>query len=188
MILKPSQVSDVDQLPIKSMVCFMIELENLFQCISEHLLSVGETVSTAEDVTSGFLQFSFSQMQEACRFFSGGMTAYTFDKKVDLLAIDKDEAKQHNCVSRQIAETMALEIASLYGTDWSIGITGYARPIEESQGRIFAFFAISYQGKIILSEKLDLHSRTKFVNAKLYYTEFILHCFKLELKKLHNSR
>ncbi|MGV2451601.1 UNVERIFIED_CONTAM: nicotinamide-nucleotide amidohydrolase family protein [Ralstonia mannitolilytica] len=170
-------------MPIKSMICFMMELENLFQYIGESLLSSGETVSTAESVTSGFLQFSFSQMKEASQFFKGGMTAYTLSEKVGLLAVNEDEARQYNCVSRQIARTMALEVAALYKTDWSIALTGYAIPGKESNGKIYSYFAVVYKGEVILSERLDLHSRTKPVNAKLFYTEFVLGCFKLELDK-----
>ncbi|MFS4432198.1 CinA family protein [Chryseobacterium sp. S90] len=183
MILKTLQIPEADQLPIKSMICFMMELENLFEYIGEYLLSFGETVATAESVTSGFLQFSFSQMKEASRFFKGGMTAYTLNEKVGLLSVNKDEVRQYNCVSRQIAKTMALEVASLYNTDWAIGVTGYAVPAKESKGKIYSYFAIVYKGEVILSEKLDLHSRTKPMNAKLFYTEFILECFKLELQK-----
>ncbi|WP_426478080.1 CinA family protein [Chryseobacterium sp. CBSDS_008] len=183
MILKYLQISEYDPVPVKSLVCLMVELENLFDCIGEYLLSSGETVSTAEGVTSGFLQFSFSQMKEACGFFKGGMTAYSLNEKVNLLAVDEGEARQYNCVSRQIAKTMALEVASLYKTDWSIGITGYAAAVKESKGKVYAYFAIAYKGNIVLSERLDLHSRTKSVSAKLFYTEFILGCFKLELDK-----
>ncbi|MBP1164622.1 PncC family amidohydrolase [Chryseobacterium bernardetii] len=181
MILKSLQISEPE--PVQSLICFMIELENLFEHIGEYLLSSGETVSTAESVTSGFLQFSFSQMKEASRFFKGGITAYTLREKVGLLSVNEDEARKYNCVSRQIAKTMALKVAALYKTDWSIGITGYALPVNESKGKLYCYFAIVYKGEVILSEKLDLHSRTKPGNAKLFYTEFVLGCFKLELDK-----
>ncbi len=183
MIVKPSQIGQADELSVKSLVYFIIELEKLFKRIGECLLSANETVSTAESVTSGFLQFSFSQMKDASRFFKGGLTAYTLEEKVNLLQVNPHEAKQHNCVSPHIAETMALHAAERFNTDWGIGVTGYATPVEESNGKLFAYFAISYRGNIILSEKLDLHSRTKPINAQLYYSEFILGCFKLELDK-----
>ena len=68
MILKSSQIAHADSLSVKSTVHFVIELEKLFKRIGEYLLSGDETVSTAESVTAGFLQFSFSQMKDASQF------------------------------------------------------------------------------------------------------------------------
>ncbi len=184
MILKHSKIgAGSEELSVRSLIHFIIELKNLFDYIGNHLLTINETISMAESVTSGFLQFSFSQMKDASRFYKGGITAYTLEEKVDLLHINEDQAAACDCVSPEIAETMALNVAEIFKTDWSIGVTGYATPVPESRQKLYAHFSIVYKGKVILSEKLDLHSRTRQVNAQLYYTEFILGCLKLELDK-----
>lgn len=189
MILKSSQIGvSSDELSVRSLIFFIVELKNLLNYIGSRMLQYDETISIAESVTSGFLQFSFSQMKDASRFFMGGMTVYSQEEKVSLLEVDPDEAKNTNSVSSLVADTMALNVAKLYNTDWSIAVTGYAAPVEESNKKLYAYFSISYRGKVILSERLDLHSRTKAVNAQLYYTEFILGCFKLELDKLKQER
>lgn len=184
MILKHSKIGvSSEELSVRSLIHFIIELQNLFDYIGNHLLTINETIALAESVTSGFLQFSFSQMKESSNFYKGGITAYTLEEKVDLLHIDEDKASACDCVSPEIAETMALNVAEIFKTDWSIGVTGYATPVPQSRQKLYAYFAIVYKGKVILSEKLDLHSRTRQVNAQLYYTEFILGCLKLELDK-----
>lgn len=185
MILKSSQIGvSSDELSVRSLIFFITELENLLRYIGIQMFKSRETIAIAESVTSGFLQFSFSQMQNASQFFLGGMTVYSMEEKVRLLDVQPQEALESKCVSSGIADTMALNVAKIYGTDWSIAVTGYATPVEESNKKLFAYFSISYKGKIILSERLDLHSRTKSVNAQLYYSEFILGCFKLELDKV----
>ncbi|MCU7613490.1 nicotinamide-nucleotide amidohydrolase family protein [Chryseobacterium sp. GMJ5] len=161
--------------------------ENVLKFISESLINAGETVSMAESVTSGFLQFSFSQMKDASQFFKGGITVYTLDEKVNLLRIDQEKAERCNCVSMEIAEDLALNIARLFKTDWSIGVTGYATPVEESDYQIFAYFAFSYKNEIIFSKKMSLHPRTKAVNAQMYYSEFILGCYQGEIDRLLSS-
>lgn len=184
MIVKPSQIGvSSDELSVRSLIFFIIELENLLRYIGNCMLRSNETIAVAESVTSGFLQFSFSQMKNASSFYMGGITAYSLQEKVNLLKVDHQEAEKTNCVSSAIAETMAMNVAEIFGTDWSIAITGYATPVKESSGKLFAYFSITYKGKVVLSERLDLHSRTKAVSAQLYYTEFILGCFKLELDK-----
>jgi PncC family amidohydrolase len=189
MILIHSKIGvSSEELSVRSLIYFIIELQNLFEYIGNYLLEVEETVSVAESVSSGFLQFSFSQMKDASKFFKGGITAYTLDEKVRLLNVDEAEAASCDCVSPNIAETMALNVAKSFKTDWSIAVTGYATPVPESNQKLYAYFSIVYKGQVILSEKLDLHSRTKQVNAQLYYTEFILGCFKLELDKQNEKR
>ncbi|WP_232704970.1 nicotinamide-nucleotide amidohydrolase family protein [Epilithonimonas sp. JDS] len=189
MILKSSQIGvSSDELSVRSLIFFIVELQNLLNYIGSRMLKNDETISVAESVTSGFLQFSFSQMKDSSKFFTGGMTVYSQEEKSRLLNVDPQEAQEANGVSSLIAETMALNVAKLYKTDWSIAVTGYATPVEESKGKLYAYFSITYKGNVILSERLDLHSRTKAVNAQLYYTEFILGCFKLELDKLKQER
>lgn len=160
--------------------------KDLLDFIGQYLLTSNETVSVAESVTAGFLQFSFSQMKDASKFFYGGTTAYTLEKKVDLLNINKQEAEACNCVSPAIAEAMALNCAQLFSTDWAIGVTGYATPVEESEHKLFAYFAFVYKNEIILSTKMDLHPRKEPINAQLCYSEFILECLKLEMDKKAN--
>lgn len=158
--------------------------KNLLEHISQTLITTGETISIVESVTSGCLQLAFSQMPNASFFYKGGMTAYTLPEKVRLLNVDPDEAELCDCVSENIAETMALSIAKLYDSDWSISTTGYCTPIRNSAYKIFAYFSFAYKGEIVLTKKLELHPKTQSLNAQLYYTEFILGCFKSEINTL----
>ncbi|WP_080779157.1 CinA family protein [Chryseobacterium phocaeense] len=158
--------------------------KNLLEYISQSLMTAGETISIAESVTSGCLQLAFSQMPNASLFYHGGITAYTLPQKIKLLNVDRQEAEECDCVSENIAETMALNVAKVFDTDWSIATTGYCTPIRNSSYKIFAFFSFSYKGEIILTKKLELHPKTQALNAQLYYTEFILGCFKSEMNQL----
>lgn len=157
--------------------------QNLLEYISRSLITTNETVSVAESVTSGFLQFSFSQMQNASLFYKGGITAYTLNEKVKILNVNRKEAEECNCVSQNIADTMAINVAKLFDTDWSIAITGYVTSIRNSTYNIFSFLSINYKNEIILSKKIELHPRTPAIKAQLFYTEFILGCFKSELNQ-----
>ncbi|WP_312077067.1 nicotinamide-nucleotide amidohydrolase family protein [Chryseobacterium sp.] len=155
-------------------------LQNIGQCLSE----AGETIAVAESVTAGFLQFSFSQIQDAAKVFKGGLTVYDKTQKKDLLKVALDRMTYKELVSEEIAEEMALKIAEVFGTDWGIGITGYSQPSEVSEFKTFAYFSFAYKGEIILTKILELHPRTESVNAQLYYTEFLLGCLKCELNKI----
>ncbi|NIF05239.1 nicotinamide-nucleotide amidohydrolase family protein [Chryseobacterium sp. Tr-659] len=158
--------------------------KNLLEYISQSLISIDETISIAESVTSGCLQLAFSQMPNAPVFYKGGITAYTLPEKVRLLNVEEEDAEDCGCVSGSIAGTMALNVARLFESDWSISTTGYCTPVRSSAYKIFTYFSFSYKGEIILTKKLELHPRTQALNAQIYYTEFILGCFKSELNRL----
>lgn len=158
--------------------------QNLLNYISEALVTNNETISIAESVTSGLFQLAFSQMPNSSMFYKGGITAYTLDQKVKLLRVDEEEANLCDCVSEKIAETMAINVAKLFETDWSIAVTGYANPIRNSTYKIYSYYSFAYKGEIILSKKLELHPKTQALGAQEYYTEFILGCFKSEINKL----
>lgn len=155
----------------------------ILEKISYYLLDRNERISAAESVTSGFIQNAFSQMPYAEQFFEGGITTYTIDQKVSQLNIDRDEAQSVNCVSRNIAESMALNVARLFQTQWSVATTGYATPVPESGNEIYAYYAIAYRGNIILSERIDLDSHIKALDAQHYFTECVLSALKCEVKK-----
>ena len=158
--------------------------KNLLEYISQSLLTIDETIAVAESVTSGCLQLAFSQMPNAKLFYKGGMTAYSLPEKVRLLNVDRQEAEDCDSVSKSIVETMALQIATLFESDWSIATTGYSTSNRSSDYKVYAYFSFSYKGEIILTKKLELHPKTQALNAQLYYTEFILGCFKSELNRL----
>ena len=115
-------------------------------------MTADETISIAESVTSGCLQLAFSQMPNASLFYNGGLTAYTLPQKVKLLNVEREEAEECDCVSENIARTMALNVAKMFNSDWSIATTGYCTPIRNSSYKIFAYFAFSYKGEIILTK------------------------------------
>lgn len=158
--------------------------QNLLEYISNSLITVNETVSIAEGVTSGLIQFAFSQMPNTSLFYKGGITTYTLPEKVKFLNIDRIEGHENNCVTQNIADIMALNVSKSFDTDWGIASTGYAIPTRNSGFKIFSFFSFSYKGEIILSKRIELHSKTQALDAQLYYTEFILGCFKSALNQI----
>ncbi|MBD8084183.1 CinA family protein [Chryseobacterium caseinilyticum] len=158
--------------------------KSLLQNIGQCLASAGETVAVAESVTAGFLQFSFSQIDDSSNIFKGGLTVYDKTQKEKVMKLGQDRITGEELVSGEIAEEMALKISEIFDTDWGIGITGYSQPSEFSDFKTFAYFSFAYKGEIILTKILELHPRTEAVNAQLYYTEFLLGCLKCELNKI----
>jgi len=152
------------------------------QEIGNYLKTNNETIAFAESVTSGMLQFAFSNAENASYFFQGGITAYNIDQKVQHLKIDSMHAAAVNCVSEQVATEMALGVADLYSSNWSIGITGYATAVPESDGKLFAYFSICFNEEVKLTDKITPPEKEP-TEVQLYYVNKIIEQFYLLIRK-----
>ena len=151
--------------------------QSLLDYISTSLITMNETVSIAESVTSGLIQLAFSQMPNAKLFYKGGITTFTLPEKVNFLDINRIEAQENGFETQKMADTMAVKVAESFGTDWGIASTGYAASVRNSGFKVYSFCSFSYKGEIVLSKRIELHNKTQALDSQLYYTEFILGCY-----------
>ena len=138
------------------------------------MLSKKETIAVAESVTSGLLQFAFSNIPSGIKFYHGGITAYNVGQKYKHLSVEPIHAVETNCVSQQIADQMALQVCRQFGSHWGISITGYATPVPESNNEVFAFYAIVYNHKVIDGGKISAEEKAP-PDLQLDYVNFLLH-------------
>ena len=155
------------------------------QTIGKVLIKRGETLAVAESVTSGLVMAEFSLAKNATNFFQGGLTAYNLGQKARHLDIDPIIGEKTNCVSEIISRQMAINVAGRFCCPWGIGITGYAVPVPDLKIKsCFAFYAVAYNGKIVLASRIDSPSKGQgnvqrfFVNALL--KEFATHLLKMK--------
>ncbi len=148
--------------------------ETILQEIGHVLHSRKETIAVAESVTSGFLQLAFSQIPEATTIYKGGITTYCIEEKIKLLKVDATEAEVENCVSQNITEQMAKNVAGLFNTTWAIATTGYATQVPESEDKQFAYCSIYHKGDLPVSKKIELYPHTNPKDAQQFYAEAIL--------------
>lgn len=144
------------------------------ESIPGYLLQHKQTIAVAESVTAGRLQSAISNMKDASQFFQGGITAYNIAQKYKHLQVEPIHALAVNCVSQQVANQMALQVCSLFSSDWGVAVTGYATAVPESGNKVFAYFAIAQNGKI--KAKGLLHSKAEGTEeVQENFTAAILH-------------
>ncbi|MEX6689652.1 CinA family protein [Danxiaibacter flavus] len=152
----------------------MIYPIKLLNEIKDRLIHSQHTIAVAESVTSGHLQAAFSLADEATFFYQGGITAYNLGQKSRHLLVEPIHAVKNNCVSAPIACDMAINVSRLFVSHYGVGITGYAATIpEEGINDLFAFYAISLNGKIVHQAKITA-DKSSMLDAQLYYTEQVL--------------
>jgi nicotinamide-nucleotide amidase len=155
----------------------MIYNEGTINSIKDILISSEETIAVAESVTAGHLQAAFSAGIDASKYFQGGITAYNIGQKARHLHIDPILGNKVNCVAAKIADTMAIEVAKMFASDYGIGITGYASIVPECEEEgLFAYFSLSY--KLTSPEKLPYEVQVDYAKKVI----------KRVLECLHSKR
>ena len=157
----------------------LVEQKQKVQRIRKYFLAKKETIAVAESVTSGLLQIFFSNIPDAGQFYQGGLTAYNLGQKFKHLNVEPIHAQKHNCVSPLVAEQMALQVCTVFNSDWGLGITGYATPVPESGHRLYAHFAIVYKGAIRATGKLHSKKISPLKVQQLYADEITDHLTEL---------
>lgn len=118
-----------------------------FNLVAE-LRSRGLTISVAESITAGNIQSLISSISGASSVFSGGITAYGIESKVNILDVNKDLAVATNCVSQNIADQMACGALRLFLSDICVSTCGYAE--ESSLYNVkapFSFISIAMKSR-----------------------------------------
>jgi PncC family amidohydrolase len=148
--------------------------QHLSDTIRTALLTRKESVAVAESVTAGLLQFAFSTIPDASSFFQGGITAFNLAQKYKHLQVEPIHAMDVNCVSKKVAVEMSLQVCQLFSSDWGMGITGYATPIEESGNELFAYYAITHRGKI----KAEARIKPRATEPQQVQEEYVQHVLR----------
>lgn len=148
--------------------------QKTIEAIKDLLLNHQQTIAVAESVTAGHLQVALASAENASKFFQGGITAYNLGQKSRHLNVEPIHAESCNCVSEKIAIQMALEVCKLFTSHWGIAITGYAAPVPEcSVNEPFAYYAITFQDKLLIADKISC-SKDDPMKVQEFYVNYLL--------------
>jgi nicotinamide-nucleotide amidase len=154
----------------------MLYNEEVIDAIKNLLTPFNQTISVAESVTAGHLQAALSSAVEASKFFQGGITVYNLGQKCRHLDVEPIDAEGCDCVGEQVTRTMALSVARLFTSHYSIAITGYAAKMpEKGLNDLYAWYAIAFSNEILLCEKIT--TNLERVDAQVDYTWKVLDKF-----------
>lgn len=156
--------------------------EDVLAGIGKGLLKNGHTIAVAESVTTGFIQMALGSIKDAMKFYQGGITTYNIAQKFRHLAVEPINAERTNAVSAGVAAEMSLGVSALFCSHWGIGITGFASPVPESGNKLYAYYAISFNRKIV-SDRVIRPQKQSPPDIQAFYVNLVLS----ELLKQINS-
>ena len=101
---------------------------NLEEIRREYLHARGLTISTAESCTGGLVSDRITNVSGSSEVFPGGVVAYSYEAKVNLLGVTWDTLHAHGAVSEETVLEMARGARKLLGADIGISVSGIAGP------------------------------------------------------------
>jgi nicotinamide-nucleotide amidase len=102
-----------------------IPLEEL---VGNALRGQDKTLALAESCTGGLVGHLITQVPGSSEYLKGGVIAYSYAAKEEILGVNKETLDQFGAVSEEAAIEMAEGARELFGTDIAIAITGIAGP------------------------------------------------------------
>ncbi|APY07628.1 competence/damage-inducible protein A [Winogradskyella sp. J14-2] len=96
--------------------------------IGKQLSHLGKTISIAESCTGGQIAKAITANEGASKYFKGSIVSYATDSKVNILNVSEEDISSKSVVSKEVAESMAVNVRKLFDSDYGISTTGNAGP------------------------------------------------------------
>ena len=113
--------------------------------IVDELAERGRTLSVAESCTGGQLAAALTSVPGASRVFVGGIIAYSYEAKAEVLGVDWRTLEQHGAVSERCAWEMAHCARLKFRSYYALATTGVAGPgggtAEKPVGLVYSAWA-----------------------------------------------
>jgi nicotinamide-nucleotide amidase len=107
---------------------FSLDGETIDQQVAKLLRASGLKLALAESCSAGLLAARITNPAGASKYFSGGVVAYSYEAKEELLGVPKELLEEFGAVSPEVAAAMAKGALDRFGADLAVSITGIAGP------------------------------------------------------------
>lgn len=146
--------------------------ESLHSALIDNSLSI----STAESCTGGFIAKLLTDTPGSSAYFPGSIVTYSNEMKINLLNVSRKTLESFGAVSEDVAREMVAGCRKLFGTDYSIAVTGIAGPTGETEtkklGTVYIAIQFREENPIVYSHTIPLGReffRESVSQLALYY-------------------
>jgi nicotinamide-nucleotide amidase len=136
----------------------------------------GRKLALAESCSGGLMASRMTNLPGSSEYFMGGVVAYTYEAKEELLGVSEGLLEEKGAVSPEVAEAMALGALERFGADIAVAITGIAGPTggtEEKPVGYVCFHARTAEGAslardpVIPGSRDDVRERSALVGMHM---------------------
>lgn len=98
------------------------------EILFEHMQARKLTLVTAESCTGGLVSDRITNVSGSSGYFPGGIVAYSYEAKVNLLGVSWDTLNTHGAVSEETVLEMARGARKLFKSNIAVSVSGIAGP------------------------------------------------------------
>ncbi|WP_312819182.1 CinA family nicotinamide mononucleotide deamidase-related protein [Kaistella carnis] len=102
--------------------------DNIEDILKQILHEKKLTVATAESCTGGELSRLLTSISGSSTYFLGGIVAYDYHKKIEILGVSEKTIQDKTVVSEEVAQEMSFGAQKLFKTNISLSTTGVSGP------------------------------------------------------------
>ncbi len=88
----------------------------------------GLKLAAAESCTGGLVADRITNIPGSSEYFIGGIVAYAYEAKVNLLGVSWDTLNAHGAVSEEVVREMARGARKIFNADIAVSVSGIAGP------------------------------------------------------------
>ncbi|HWB68636.1 MAG TPA: competence/damage-inducible protein A [Solirubrobacterales bacterium] len=156
---------------------FSLEGETIDSQVAK--LLAGRRLALAESCSGGLMAARITNLPGSSSYFAGGVVAYDYRAKEDLLGVGRGLLEESGAVSPEVAEAMATGALQRFGADVAVAITGIAGPgggSEEKPVGYVCFHACTAEGAslardpVIPGGREDVRERSALVGMHMLRT------------------
>ncbi|WP_435116820.1 CinA family protein [Halolamina sp. C58] len=103
--------------------------------IGDALREIDATVAVAESCTGGLIGSLLTDVPGSSDYFDRSVVTYSYDAKLQELAVSRESLDDHGAVSAPVAEQMAAGVRDTAGTTFGLSTTGIAGPEGGSEAK-----------------------------------------------------
>jgi nicotinamide-nucleotide amidase len=104
------------------------EKQRLEQIVGEMLAKRGETITTAESCTGGYMAHLITSIPGSSSYYLGSIIAYANKVKTEQLEVEQEVLQKYGAVSEQVVKQMAEGVRKKMGSTWGLATSGVAGP------------------------------------------------------------
>ena len=154
---------------------------SLQEAVGKLLKEKGETVTTAESCTGGYIAHLMSSIAGSSAYFNGGIVSYANDVKQSLLGVQETTLTKYGAVSDETVIEMAKGALQSIPSDYSVAVSGIMGPGGGSDEKPVGLVHIAVANKNkVVSQQLhfrfnrDRNIELTAVNALIMLRKFML--------------
>ncbi|GAB4543048.1 MAG: hypothetical protein Fur002_14360 [Anaerolineales bacterium] len=96
--------------------------------LREALRARNATLAAAESCTGGLVSDLVTNLPGSSEYFLGGVVAYAYSAKANILGVSWDTLHEHGAVSEETVREMARGARRIFGAEIAVSISGIAGP------------------------------------------------------------